>query len=757
MGYQLCVAEKPGVAKDIARVVGASNKFKGFFEGNGFLVTWALGHLVSLAEPADYGFVALPDIFTDSRDKAYSELPLIPEVFKYVVIGSTRGQFYIIRELFNRSDVDRVIDCGDMGAEGHILQWLIREKAGCKKPVVRFCATSMTDEAIKRAMCNLRPIEEFDNIIKGELCKKKADWILGMSMSRALSIKYRAGINVGRVQSPTLYFVVQRFLEVSSFKVSEYYTMRAGLRDGFSVFWNKDSSAPPYFPPNVKDGYCRVVDKPSIDHIAGRILSGGVGVVSEVTSLTKAVNRPQLYDITELQRDANKIYGYTAIATLATAQSLYENHKILSYPRTDSRYITSDLIPYVGKYMTSIGNIERYKPCVSYLLSSTLNFDNRVVDDKKVTDHHAIIVTDNISRIGSMSFFPTKEENEKGVTADSLKNILDLVIARMIVALSQPYIYESTVVKVSFPIGITFEAAGAVPRHMGWKILQGMLFGKNPESPAGESDPEQKFPTLKKGQAVSVESCDTIAKKTAPPLLHTEATLLSAMEHAGARLDGGAVLAGKGLGTQATRAEIIKKLFDCGVVEGQKKGKHTYIKPTDKGIGVIGVMPEELYSPKITADWEATIADIAAGAADESVFMGEFIPFIKNKVDEVRRSDISFKFMRIRESHGICPWCGADVYRYENKGDEVSGDYFRYYCSSGCGFELKTNDKMFRLFLNRGLTAAEARRLISKGMLTVDVAKKNAIGTYRREFCFSKRDTGSKTYCNVTSSPVSMR
>jgi len=395
VGYILCIAEKPSVARDIASVLGATNtKNKGYIEGNGYLVTWAIGHLVGLAEPHEYGFVKKEDVYGEGRELAYDELPLIPNEFKFIVIGATKDQFDIVKKLMHRTDVDSIIDCGDMGAEGHILQWLIRVKAGCNKPVKRFCATSMTDEAIKVAMSNLRPMADFENIIKGELCKKKADWILGMSMSRALSIKYRAGITVGRVQSPTLYFVVKRFLDVENFKVTDYFTMSADLKEGFKVGWRKDTDN--LFPSTAKDDSGRVLDKSLIDKACAEIIGFGKGAVSELTKQVKSVERPLLYDITELQRHANVLFGYSAAATLATAQSLYETHKLLSYPHTDSRYITSDLSSYLKGYVEVISGIDRYKKIADGVLADGLNIDKRIVNDAKVTDHHAIIPTDDI-------------------------------------------------------------------------------------------------------------------------------------------------------------------------------------------------------------------------------------------------------------------------------------------------------------------------------------------------------------------------
>jgi len=748
MGYILCTAEKPSVAKDIARIVGAEKRKDGFFEGNGYLVTWAIGHLVGLAEPSAYGFVPQDQIYSEQRQQAYDELPLIPDNFKLVVLDATKNQFRVIKNLMQRDDVDFVIDCGDMGAEGHILQWFIRIKAGCKKPVKRFCATSMTDEAIRAAMDSLRPIDDFKNIIKGEYCKKKADWITGMSMSRVESLKYNAGINVGRVQSPTLYFVVKRYLEVSNFKVTNYFTMDAELSEGFHVYWTKDTDG--MFPPSVKDSEGRILNRSETDRVSAEIEQGKTGLVSDIVKQKKATDRPQLYDITELQRDANKKYGYTAAVTLATAQALYETQKVLSYPRTDSRYITSDLQHYMTSKIKAIGTSSNYSNAVDTLLKDGLNIDKKIVDDAKVTDHHAILTTEKIEFFNRNKLYPSPEEKNKGVTVETLNNILDLVLCRMIVSFSQPYIYEQTTISVTFPNGFIFTASGRKNISMGWKAVQESLLGKDKsEDDVRDSNEEQLFPNISKGQQVNIKRCFSVPKKTTPPKLHTEATLLTAMENAGAYIDNGAILKGKGIGTQATRAEIIKKLFDTGVIETTIKGKTNYIQPTAKGLGIIRVLPKELYSPQITADWETKIAKIAEGKYTEDDFMIDFIAFIKDKVREVKESETNISFKKEREVFGICPWCGKDIHRYTKKNDKDKVENISFYCSDKCGFNLDTSNQTFTIYLNRSITEAEAKRFISKGSLILNINKKSGDGTYRGEFVFRERIYNSKKYCNI--------
>lgn len=755
-GYKLCTAEKPSVAKDIARVVGANERHDGYYQGNGYIVTWAVGHLVGLPEPEAYGFVKQDDMYSneESKKQAYAELPLLPESFKLIVLESTKSQFEIVKNLMHRSDVEYIIDCGDMGAEGHILQWFIREKAGNKKPVKRFCATSMTDEAIKTAMGNLRNVDEFMPVIRGEFCKKKQDWILGMSLSRALSIKYRAGINVGRVQSPTLGFVAFRYLEVVNFKEITFYTMDAAIagEKGFHVFWSKDTDD--VFAPEIKTSEGRVLNKAAIDAKSAEIRKLGNGTVAELTKTKKAADRPQLYDITELQRDANRKYGYTAAVTLATAQALYETQKVLSYPRTDSRYITHDLVPYMADRVIMIGTIGKYKSVAQELLATGLNIDKKIMDDSKVTDHHALIPTENINGFDFGKLIPTDEEKKKGVTAATMNNILNLVLTRMLVSFSTAFKYEQTNITVIFDNGMTFTAGGKKPLSMGWKAVQQILSGKGDDTEDNPDGAEQLFPDIQKGHTVIVDNCKTVEGKTNPPKLHTEATLLSAMENAGQHIENGAILKGRGIGTQATRAEIIKKLYDTGVVETELKGKTPYIKPTKKGLTIIRILPSDLYSPKITADWETKIAAIVDGRETEASVMGAFEAYIKAKTEQIKSMTVEASFIGEKESFGACPWCGKPVYRFQEKTVKGKVKETRYYCSEKCDWSMKTNDTVFVARLGRNLTDAEAKKLIAKNFIILECKAVNNGGKYQREFIFSERVSKGKRYCNIKCVPV---
>lgn len=744
------MAEKPSFAEDIARVLGAVNRKKGYWEGRGYRVTWAVGHLVGLAEPEAYGYVDKMSMWDEEYGpRAYAELPLIPEEFKLIVLDKTREQFEIIEELINDPECDEIINCGDMGPEGHILQWFIREKAGCTKKVRRFCATTNTDEGIRKAMANLRPEEEFANIIKGEFCKKKADWILGMSLSRAESLKYKTGINVGRVMSPTLFFIVKRYMDVQAFKSVDYYGLKTGLAEGFDVFWNKDARN--LFPSNVKDSEGRVLDKSVIEQCKNQILQSGKGVVADVKKENKANNRPQLYDITELQRDANRKYGYSAAETLATVQALYETQKVLSYPRTDSRYITDDLAPLMSSRIMAISKMKKYTAVSEKLLSDGLNLDKIIVDNSKVIDHHAIIVTETIEGFDVTSMRPTDAQRKEGVTGEMMRNIVDMVITRMIVSFSKPFLFEQTSVAVSFDNGLIMTATGKKPVQMGWKDVEKQLSAKQDEAEDENAEAEQMFPELQKGQVVTVKSCDVVSKKTTPPKLHTEDTLLSAMENAGAYIENGKIIKDKGIGTPATRAGIIQKLFALKYVVHEGKGKTKYIVPTKKGVQVIQTLPKELYSPKITADWETKIALIADGKMTERQFMDEFTLFINEKVKEVKEIDTGIVFVsKERESVGICPWCGSDLYRWEEKNDKGTSVGISHYCSNKdvCNFTLKTNNPYIMAFTKKKLTETQLKRLIAKGKIVLTcISKKNT--EYKGEFTLGTKEYKGKTVVGI--------
>lgn len=403
-----------------------------------------------------------------------------------------------------------------------------------------------------------------------------------------------------------------------------------------------------------------------------------------------------------------------------------------------------------------IGTIDKYKSVAANLTAAGLNIDKKIVDDSKVTDHHALIPTEKINGFNLADMKPTDEERKKGVTVATMNNILDLVLTRMLVSFSGAFKYEQTNVTVTFSNGMKFAASGKKPVSMGWKAVQQTLSGKgeSDEDESGNENAEQFFPNIQKGQAVTVRDCKTVSGKTTPPKLHTEATLLTAMENAGQQIENGAILKGKGIGTQATRAEIIKKLYDTGVVETEMKGKTPYIKPTRKGLTIIQILPPDLYSPKITADWETKIAEIVDGKENEDNVMREFETYIKAKTEQIKSMDVQASFAKEKEVFGACPWCGNPVYRYQAKNDKGKVTETRYYCSEKCDWDLRTNDMVFATRLGRNLTDAEAKKFIAKKFIVLDCVTKSGGNKYRGEFTFYERVSNGKRYCNVKCEPV---
>jgi len=759
--YKLCVAEKPSVAVEIGKVIGAAHRNDGYLDGKDFLVTWALGHLIEFAEPEEYGYIPQNEIWQD-KENALSELPILPAQFKTRVVEGKKKQFEIIRQLMNRDDVELIIDCGDMGPEGHYLQWLIRSQVNCGKPVMRFCATSLTDEAIRNAMGKLRRIEEFGKIIEGEYCKHKADWSLGISMSRFFSLKYNGRIDVGRVMSPTLYFVVKRYLDLQNFKPQAYYQIKAGLEEGFSVFLKCLPAGVPGVSqtgipgvsttgipgvsttgipgvsttgipdvsttdiPSVStmdvDAEGRLINQKAADLIAVTIATNPEAVIGNIETNRRAADRPQLYDITELQRDGNRIYGYSAADVLAAAQNLYER-KILSYPRTDSRYLTSDLKDVLRQRILDIQTLDKYRDAAGSVLQQQtgLNIDRKIIDNDKVTDHHALIVTEMV----------------KGCDFDKLgeieRNILHLVISRMIVAMAQKYVYGETAISVSCCYGrYILTAKGKKTIQKGYKHVIGLLMGDDGISDASEeTDEEQTFPNISIGQAVHISNAVTVTKHTAAPKLHTEATLLTAMENAGTQIENGTVLKGKGIGTQATRAEIIKKLFDIGYVVNKPSKKIKYIEPTKLGINCIRVLPQELYSPKITADWETRIAAIVEGNSTPDQFMGDFERFINDMIRVSRNASVEGVSFSNRESVGVCPFCGkGEVYTAKGKSDKANMEVDVYFCSLKCGFSLYSDANGFFNHTDRTLKKTQVIHLINKETIKAKTKHKDKYGIF---------------------------
>lgn len=625
MGKTLVLTEKPSVGREIAKVLGCNQKQNGSFIGAKYIVTWALGHLVTLADP---------EVYNDKyKSWKLEDLPMLPRKMELVVIKQTSKQYGVVRGLMKRSDVDELVIATDAGREGELVARWIIDKVGFKKPIKRLWISSQTDKAIKDGFKSLKPGENYIHLYRSAQCRAEADWLVGLNVTRALTCKYNAQLSAGRVQTPTLAMIVQRENEIKNFVPKDFWTVEAKL-NGFTIRWQ-----------NRTNGQIRINKKDKADAIVSKV-NGQTGQVIELKKEAKRDLPPLAYDLTELQRDANRRYGYSAKQTLKIMQRLYENHKVLTYPRTDSRYITEDIIPTLTERLKSI-TVGPYASMVRSILKNKLNVTKRFVDNKKVSDHHAIIPTEQYVNLGD---FSTEE-----------RNIYDLVIRRFIVVLSKPYEYEQRTVKIEVK-GEMFYAKGRIVKDKGWKAIYEGQSKLEDENDDGEK--EQNLPQVQKGDNVKILSARTINGKTKPPARYTEATLLSAMEHPGKYIDNKAlretIETTSGLGTPATRADIIEKLFSSFYME--KKGKE--IVPTSKGIQLVELVPEDLKSPELTAKWEQQLLLISKGKEDAKSFISNMKNYTSKMVSNVISSVNTYKHDNM--SRTKCPECG--MYLLEVKG-----------------------------------------------------------------------------------------
>ncbi len=626
MGFTIVLAEKPSVARDLAKVLNCGQNANGYIMGKKYIVTWALGHLVTLADPEAYG----------NKYKTWNleDLPMVPNKMELVVIKQTAKQYGVVRGLLNRADVDELVIATDSGREGELVaRWIIM-KAGFKKPIKRLWISSQTDKAIKEGFAKLRPSKEYDNLYYSAQSRAEADWLVGLNVTRALTCKYNAQLSAGRVQTPTLAMIVEREEEIRKFRPKDYWTISAQF-NGFTVQW-QDS----------KTNQTRTFNKEEADGIVAKI-TGQTGEVVEVKKETKKELPPLAYDLTELQRDANKKFSYSAKQTLNIMQRLYESHKLVTYPRTDSRYITDDIVPTLNERLKSVA-VGPYAKLVQGVMRNKISVTKRFVDNSKVTDHHAIIPTEQFVDLSSLN----AEE----------RNIYDLIVKRFIAVLSQPFEYEQTTVKLAVA-GENFYAKGKIVRSAGWKTVYDG-FGKLDEDNE-EDDNDQSLPDIQKGQKAKVVAPKAINGKTKPPARYTEATLLSAMEHPGKFIDNKALKEAlentSGLGTPATRADIIEKLFNTFYVE--RRGKE--IHPTSKGTQLISLVPADLKSPELTAKWEQQLSLISKGKANSNAFVGDMKNYAKKLVGAVIASSEQFKHDNLTREK--CPECGKYLLEVNGK------------------------------------------------------------------------------------------
>ena len=620
---QLILAEKPSVARDIARVMGATRKADGYIEGNQYVVTWALGHLVTLADPDAY----------DEKYKQWKleDLPMLPTKMKLVVIGQTKKQYYTVQKLMARNDIGSLVIATDAGREGELVARWIMEKAHWKKPTYRLWISSQTDRAIKEGFANLKPAKQYDNLYASAQSRAEADWLVGLNVTRALTCRFNASLSAGRVQTPTLAMIVDRENEILAFVPKDYYTLQAQF---------------PGFTATFRDGKnnTRFSDKAFVEGIA-KSLQGQKAVVTALEKAPKQTPPPAAYDLTELQRDANKLYGYSAKQTLSYMQSLYEFHKVLTYPRTDSRYITDDIVPTIPERLRAAAQGQFQKAAMALARGPIQT--KYIVNNAKVTDHHAIIPTEQPADFRKMSH----EE----------RMIYELVIKRFLAVLSKPFVYDE--VKLTVTIGgKNFYAKGKIVRDAGWKAYYAQGFDEEEEDVEIKT---QQLPPLKNGETLELRGTKIVSGKTRPPARYTEATLLTAMEHPGKQIDDRKLKAvietTSGLGTPATRADIIEKLFDNFSIE--RVGKE--IHPTAKGKQLINIVPNDLKSATLTAQWEQQLQAISQGKADSKRFIGEMRDYATSLVGQVIASNAQYRHDNITRER--CPICGKYMLEVNGK------------------------------------------------------------------------------------------
>ena len=632
----LVIAEKPSVARDIARVLGANQKNGGILEGKNYVVTWALGHLVTLADPEEY-------------DRKYEKwematLPMLPKEMKLVVIRQTGRQFSVVKTQLFRKDIGEIIIATDAGREGELVARWILEKAGCHKPIKRLWISSVTDKAIKEGFANLKDGHDYDNLYRAAVARAEADWLVGMNGTRALTCKYNAQLSCGRVQTPTLAMIAKREEEIRKFVPKEYYGISLETQD---VKWTWRDEKTKSF---------RTFSRERAEQIKGRLENAALEITS-VEKKAKKTMAPGLYDLTTLQREANLKYGFSAKETLNIMQRLYENHKVLTYPRTDSRYIGKDIVPTIKERLKACG-IGPYRRLAGALMNKPVQVNGSFVDDKRVSDHHAIIPTEQFVQLDHM----TNEE----------RKIYDMVVRRFLAVLYPASQYEQVTMEAK-AAGETFAASGKVIKSLGWKEV---YEGGADDDLEDEADDEkklkdQRLPEMKTGTRLKILKTSLNTGKTKPPARFTEATLLAAMENPVKFMETRDKEAVKtlgetgGLGTVATRADIIEKLFHSFMME--KKGNEIHI--TSKAKQLLELVPEDLKKPELTADWEMKLSQIAKGRIRQGDFLHQIRDYTCEIVDEIKNGEGTFRHDNL--TNKVCPQCGKKLLAVNGKNSKM--------------------------------------------------------------------------------------
>lgn len=608
----LVIAEKPSVARDIARVLKCKKNGQGTIEGERYIVTWGLGHLVTLADPEEYK--------PEWKEWKMDVLPMMPKTWKLSVIRQTAKQYNAVKSQIHRKDVGEIIIATDAGREGELVARWILEKAGNQKPVKRLWISSVTDRAIREGFGRLRDGRDYQNLYDAARSRAKADWLVGINATRALTCKYNAKLTCGRVQTPTLALIANREDEIRSFRPKPYYGLKV-YADGICFTWQ-----------DGKSGSTRSFDPERIRRISEEI-RGERLVLDSVEKKSRKTYAPGLYDLTELQREANRRFGYSAKETLNIMQRLYEHHKVLTYPRTDSRYLSSDIVPTLKERIEAC-QTGPYRALARALHGKQFTADKRFVDDSKVSDHHAIIPTEQYVDLTHM----TSEE----------RKIYDLVVRRFLAVLYPPAEFEQISVKASIK-GEHFAAKGETIREAGWRAVYDSDIEEEDED---DSLKNQILPELKKGQSLPVKKLEVTEGKTKPPAHYTEATLLTSMEKGG-------------LGTVATRADIIEKLFNTFYME--KKGNDLLI--TSKGRQLLELVPSDLKKPELTARWEKELQKISDGRQKEKTFMKEIEQYTNNVMQDIRTSEATFRHDNL--TNRKCPRCGKRMLAVNGKNSKL--------------------------------------------------------------------------------------
>lgn len=619
----LVLAEKPSVAKEIARVLGCGQKHKSYMEGPKYVVTWALGHLVTLAEPEDYD--------PKYRNWNLEDLPLLPPKMNLKVMKETSHQYKAVAQLCKRQDISELIIATDAGREGELVARWIMELVHWRKPFKRLWISSQTDKAIKDGFNSLKPGKDYDALYASAVCRAEADWLIGLNVTRALTTKYNAQLSAGRVQTPTLSIMMDRERDIQQFQSQPYWTVGADL-DGFSAMWREQDG---------HDG--RLWSKEAADAIAAAIGKAGSAKVEKLRTTEKSEPHPQAYDLTELQRDANKRLGFSAKQTSNVLQKLYEQHKLVTYPRTDSRYLSTDMVPTLKGRLESIA-VGPYTSLARRLLRGQLHVSKRIVDDSKVTDHHAIIPTEQFVQLSELS-------NDE-------RRLYDLIVRRFISLFYAPYRYDET--SVTLAVGQhRLYAKGKTLKDAGWKEVYGTAADANSDddeeddsdgsfSGRGDKQQSQLLPALASGQAVAVKQGKIKELRTLPPARYTEATLLTQMEK-------------YGLGTPATRADIIEKLLSSDTIDRSQNR----LVPTGKGKQLIELVVDALRSPEMTAKWEHELERIAQGKGNAAAFMKTIREQASKWVSEVIAETKEYKPHNV--THSKCPDCGKPLLEIKGK------------------------------------------------------------------------------------------